>query len=155
MLLASPNPKSVALHFALRQTVFSLDGILRQVHQMTLNPRRSHTPHFYMLLLSSVPKFLSVLLCVQPFLNYRPLPPNYHKMTLSTTRSIHPYVCVTMIHKYKISLPFVLLRSPVIHMQALNTTGPKMLHICVTIYINCDWELIRLGVDLLFYFLVF
>ncbi len=62
---------------------FQIKAILRQVHQMTLNTKRSKVPHIHV---ATAPdsKFYSVLHYGDPFLSYRPFEtnaPNHPKMT--------------------------------------------------------------------------
>ena len=68
-----PEPQ-ISLHFVLRPAIFELQAIFRQVHRMT--PKGSWTLQdqrytTYVLLVSSSPKFHSVLLYDQPFSKYR------------------------------------------------------------------------------------
>ena len=101
----------ISLHFSLRNTVFEIQAILRQVHWMTSKwPKnlQGQVYPIYVLLVSKSPKFISFALrpasCCSVAGHFEKGASNYPKMTLNPTKSNVPHICFTSIHESQISL---------------------------------------------------
>ncbi len=118
--VTSIHESYISLCVTLRPAVFALQAILRQVHRMTPNWRRTLQSqinlymHKYCFRVLNFTPFRSMTSRFRATGHIETSKPNGPKLTLNTTGSYVPHICVTSIHECQISLRFVL--RPVVSM---------------------------------------